>query len=674
MPLMNTENNTLHQQQNSDQIENQKQSKKIMRPDNQQLFEEFYDFVKSNEWLEAKGQVSDVLKKLQSQIEQNMSKPLTAEQQQAIKNAVRVGYYFDELNPDGEFKWLNGYVREIYLDFKKNPAELDIQRLHRVLDFVRFELRRDVSDFEHCFQIINEVTEIVETSEKEIAENSNEAEINSFQSRLNYIRYEIALKRQERYEAAKYLDLSENFLTLHARAQTKIDSEKATSLEDLKIVSEKAQNILYLQTARIVISKVFLLIGSGRYEHAINLQNLIEPTLKGKKSDPRALLRNAIANSICRRCLHANDKKELRDVSTIIETILKDKIYKDNLSRLLLRLQYEYSLMLLLRIGLEPDQTPKLLKELNKNIEIMRPQRPGDPAWAAQIAILDARSKQHNGEIEAAEIAANNAIKHIENTPFKLLQVEARAAKAVVLLRQDKPEKYNEAIELLNEAQELNKERGLISNSTEFTQPELAALCFLYLARIYIRKKEKVSAVNNFDNYQNICSRIEHGWILERLAPAVEREIILGFIGDTKQQQESYNLTAQTQAARKRAIEQASRELQTSRTVPIAKRLDITPQTLYSWMRELEATGFIVELHHNGKTTANESLKQVRLKQQKEEIERASRILGTTNKAKIADFLEISRQTLYNRLNELKKSDYAPEINFQIGSGAFNKT
>lgn len=659
MSSLDAEKNSRLSQQKDNQTENQKQSKESIQPSDNQLFEKFYDSVKANEWLVAKKQVSAVLKSLQSQIEQNKSKLLTAEQQQAIKNAVRVGYYFDILQPTGEFAWLNDYVRQVYLDFKKIPVEPKIERLHRILDFVRFELRRDFSDFEHCFQIVNEVAEIAESAEKEIAENSNEADINSFWSRLNYIRYEIALKRQERYEAEKYLDLSEYFLTRHAQEQAKTDSEIS-------------QNILYLQTARVGISKVFLKISSGRYEHAIQLQNLIEPTIKDKDSDPRACLRNIIARSVCRRSLFANDKKKLREDSTIIEKTLKDKTYKDNLPRLLLRLQYEYSLTLLLRIGLETDRKSYLLKQLENNIEKLSNDKirdkKRDSAWAAQIAILTARVMQHSQKsediekIKEVEEVAHEAMVEADKTKFKLLRVEARIARAVVLLRQDKPEKYNKAIDLLNDAQELNKERGLISDSTEFTQPELAALCFLYLARIYIRKNDKINAVNNFDNYQNLSSRVEHAWILERLAPEVEREVLLGVIGKVSQPQ-TFNLATQAQAARKRAIEQVSEELQTSRIVPIAKRLDITPQTLYSWMRELEAAGFTVELHPDGKATANESLKQVRLKQQKEEIERAGRILGTTNKAKIAGFLEISRQTLYNRLNELKKSDYAPEIN-----------
>lgn len=103
--------------------------------------------------------------------------------------------------------------------------------------------------------------------------------------------------------------------------------------------------------------------------------------------------------------------------------------------------------------------------------------------------------------------------------------------------------------------------------------------------------------------------------------------------------------------------------MQSNKIVPIAKRLDITPQTLYSWMRELESSGIQLELHSGNAIGTKDSLRQIQLIQQKEEIERASRILGTTNKGKIAEFLEISRQTLYNRLNELEKSNYAPQIN-----------
>jgi len=659
MSLLHAENKSRRSHQNNNQTENQKQLNESPQISDEQLFEKFDDLIKANKWLDAKKLVSEVLKRLKSQIEQNALKPLKAKQPQAIKNAVRVGYYFDMLKPDGEFKWLNDYVRQVYLEFKKTPVEPKVERLHRILDFIRFELRLDFSNFEHCFQIVNEIAEIAETAKKEIAESSTEAEINSFWSRLNYIRYEIALKRQERYEAEKYLDLSEYFLTQHAQAEAKEDSKKA-------------QNILYLQTARVGISKVFLKISSGRYEHAIQLQNLIEPTIKDKDKDPRACLRNVIARSVCRRSLYANDRKKLREDSTEIEKTLKDKIYKDNLPRLLLRLQYEQSLTLLLRIGLEPDRKPHLLKQLENNIEKLSDDKTRDEkrdsAWAAQLGILNARVMQHSDKrddiekIKEVEEVAQKAIIEANKSKFNLLRVEARIAKAVVLLRQDKSEKYDEAIDLLNDAQEINKERGLISDSTEFTQPELAALCFLYLARIYIRKNDKINAVNNFDYYQNLSSRVEHAWILERLAPEVEREVLLGVIGKVRQQQ-TFDLATQTQAARKRAIEQASEELQTSRIVPIARRLDISPQTLYSWLRELQVAGFTVELNHNGNTTANESIKQENLKMQKEEIERASRILGTTQKAKIAEFLEISRQTLYNRLNELEKSGYAPEIN-----------
>ena len=656
MSLSNTQNTKSLSQPDQTQTQSQVRITENINSVPQQLYEEFHNSVKGNKWLDAKKLIPDVLKTLQSEIGQTKPKSLTSAQQQAIKNAVRVGYYFDILKPEGDFKWLNDYVRQVYLDFKKSSDKADLHHFHRILDFVRFELRRDFSDFEHCYQIVNEVAE---ASEKEIAGSFTETEINSFRSRLNYIRFEIALKRQERYEAEKYLDLSEYFLTRHAQEQAKTDTD-----------SEISQNILYLQTARVGLSKVFLKISSGRYEHAIQLQNLIEPTLKDKKFDPRAALRSVIAKSICQRSLYANVKKKLREDSTTIEKILKDKIYKENLPRLMLRLQYEYSLTLLLRIGLEPDQKSYLLKKIENSIKEINDNKirdkKTDAAWSAQIDILTVRFKQHNEDgkdtekIKEIEIIAHEAVVEADKTKFKLLRVEARIAEAVVLFRQ---EKYNEAIGLLNDAQDINKERGLISSDlTEFTQPELAALCFLYLARIYIRKNDKINAVNNFDNYQNLCSRVEHAWILERLAPEVEREVLIGVIGKVSQQ--TFDLTAQTHAARKRTIEQASEELQTHQIVPIAKHLGISPQTLYSWIRELQAAGITVNLYSNRNITLNQNIKQEnsKLLMQKEEIERASRILGTSQKAKIAAYLEISRQTLYNRWNELEKSQLAPEI------------
>jgi DNA-binding XRE family transcriptional regulator len=616
------------------------------------LFAEFYKRIKENSWLEAEKLLWKVLKDLKAIVEKIKTDKLSEDANQAIKNVVRCGAYFDVLN-DSRFKWLDDYARQVYIKLVKSPAEADIEKLHLALNFVRFEFRRKYLGFEYCHQMIEEVAKIGENT---VGFNADNVKINSFWSRLNYIRYEIALKTQERFEAEKYLDLADSFLTLQAQTQAKINAEKARS-------------VLYLKTARVAMSRVFLWISSGRYEHAFNLQTLLDPTID-KDKDPRANLRSVIANSIIRRCLCANDKLELKLISRQIELELNR--FKKIVPYLILRLQYEHCLTILLRIGIEPDQKWNLIKKLHELISKIAPKREGDPVWEAQIKILQARIKLHEVEREtettsartkfkAAEDEATAAINIIENTPFRLLKIEARIAKAVVLLRQDEDEKYKEAINLLHEAVELNRTKDLISSDTEFTQPELAALCALYLARIYIRKKDRTNAVKSLDDYQAVSTKVEHAWILERLAPEIQKEVLLAFISDVNQQH-TYNLTEQTHIARKRAIEKASAELQTSRLTAIAQKLDISPQKLSGWLHELKDARFYVELYNQANATEPISIKREQLIFQKEEIERASRILSTTKKAKIADFLGISRQTLYNRLSQLEKTGYMPSL------------
>ncbi len=611
--------------------------------------------VQVNEWPKAFQCLWPTLSLLPSEIETDSTGELSLEAARAIKNVVRVGEYFEQFK-DPKFDWLNEYLQKTLqrIDFHKT---VDVQELQMALGHVQIEFRRKPWDLDACQTVLERVFEAIQSGRVLIGgtpivtdtyKSSREAiEAYSFQSRLNYVAHQIALANQDLSAAEEYLELADHFLKLHANAEAK---------EGLRT----AVHTTYLGFSHVDLSRVFLRILVGSYDHALKFQQTISTNLKD--SDPRGRLRAKLAEAVCRRCLNADSDSELAAVDVLLsETIETFKDHFPN-GRLRLRLFYERALTTLLRIGLQArdDQRHALIVDLEWKIEFMKDyfsqatgrRRNEDLAWAVQIGLLEARLYLHHGDIGEARSKAEIALEKIDRTPLKLLQIQARIALAVVEFR-DK--RFDRATELLTAAMERNTETKLVHESADFTQPELAATTLLYFARVSIRMKDLEKAAHYMAEYGKIGPQIRNAWITNRLLVEVEDEIMSVMIGKTGVRVHDDDL--QKRLSRKNQIESAAKYLRSGNVTKISRQIGISTQTFYNWVRDLEQGGLRPEVPGGGFLLG----KGDRLRKTKAEIEAAYQAVGLANKSELARYLKISRQALYSRLSELEKAGLSPK-------------
>lgn len=659
--------------------------------------------VKEGKWRSAKPLIAGAQREFEPILKQFEPLAVTEELSQDLKSFIRCSDYHDLLRKkdyDGFHKYLQKayqYLEKASLGATLKRGEKSVMRLlHLALSCVLIEFRRENTETDSYYSKIEKITDIAKQMipEESVGKEYVDAETASFWCRLFYVRYLIETKRQSRREARKYLQLASRYCETQATFETKnlLETtevisqilERDNELEHpnekdwLKSEMEKAwlrvKEVVYVKSVNIGISDVFLKISAGHYKDALNL---LKPVISYAKydsltqdEDPKAELEAAIAKTICRRCINAANKDELINLDVKVSKKIEDFNNRFPHRRLLLRLYYEQTLIVLLLINLEKDEAirTEYKTRLERQIKAMNITlaktggRENDRAWNAQIKILEARVALHTGDYKTAEEYASAAFASIQESKLKLLQIEARITWAVVLLRQNK---FERAIELLNKALEENEEKYLTTQvmiaPSEYSQPALAGLASLYLARIYIRQKDRVKALQYLELYRGEKPKIEHRWVTETLAPQVEQEVSFElFIGEnTKEGQ--YDLDLQTKLLRKRAIETASETLKTDRILLIAEKLNISAQTLYSWMQELKQDNLMPELIKiNYSATESKGDFRELLIRQKEEIELAGKMLNTSKKAKIAKYLNISRQTLYNKINILAESGLTP--------------
>lgn len=625
----------------------------VLARKNKERIERFASAVKQNEWLQIKPELMPGLTLLESAYGQADFAFVPLEVAKWLKCFVRAGDVFDYLSRK-EFNWIyfgseKAFRRIEQALEKKEPVTLAQLELATLYVHIRF--RRRQKDFDICEQML----EKIETAAKQFesaAKTGIDAAEAGWRSYFYYYRHLIAKQRQQRDKAEKFLNLAD------VNADIQVQNDIAN-----------AANILRLKTLTISLAKIWLLISRGKYNHAQTLLDSIEPIIE--PNDLWAKVRFILAQNVCKRCLAGANQNELIEAKNELKKaiLICDKQLGNN--RMLLRCYFEKALCYLLLTGNAADKRQKqeYLTKLNGSIAFMTKitNRADDPMWRVQINILRARAQEHlillepDKEIEHLEQAARfaeDAVAESEKLPQKLLQIEANICLAVVRLRQ---KEFERSAFSLKKALSINEEKGLIQDYGEFSQPALRALCFLYLSRISIRQKDENEALRFLREYQQIKPRVEHQWILSKLAPEVEREVKLQFLTNNTLESVESSFEEQMRQLRKVAIEQASLTLGTNKIKPIAEKLQVSRQTLTTWVQELKDVGLEIKLlEDEQKETA--LTEEQKLRQRKEEIERTSQLLQTNKIAPLARELNISRQTLYQWLRELSEANLAPQL------------
>ncbi len=625
----------------------------------------FNEYVTNTNWKKAKSIYNEMLRdtipiltdKYCNFIFSNSKTVLTNEQRdrlrvlyETVKSIVRYGNYFDLLRSKNLNNFYKNFLQKL---FKRPFASKDFSDLHYDLSYVLFNFQRNRPDaYDDCVNHLDNIK--IRAEELDDLETSNLVKAR-FWSRFFYLSYLLSVRRQEGLKAENYLALAD------AWEDTQFDLEE----------KDEADHIGYRRDTDIGIDRVFLAITRGKYKQARNLLTPIKYVIKPE--DYKSHLRSLIAETVFKRCLseysvssfyqiYSEASKEKKN----IDSKNTSKIENDRLN---LRFFHEKSLICLLLVGASTGKNKKeeYLTELKGNIGKMKRAlakfggKHNDPVWQAQIEMLTSRMEQHSENFRNAERSASNALANANKTPLILLQIEARICLAVVLLRQNK---YQKAINLLDEALDFNEE-NLVWDFGQFSQPDLTAAIYLYLTRIYIRKNDQRNALINFAEFKRKQHEIEHGWILNKLMPEVEREVSLSILSNKANDpnKNSIDLEMQYLLMKKEAIEDTSCKLKTHKISDIAKNLNLSPQTIYVWLRDLEERGLAPKLEKTKAKTTNKEDKLERFRQQKQEIEEASEFLNTGKKNQLANYLGISRQTLYNRLEKLEELGLSPKIN-----------
>jgi transposase len=604
--------------------------------------EQIKEKIKKNDWSAARNDFRGALEELRVAVGGQLPDRLNDRVISDIKGVIRLAEYFGLLR-EKEINWLDEYLRKIYPWAVNEAPELDT--LHLAISSIAITFRRDPEGFDAAHRQIEEVAAV---AEKTISKEPLDSAMASFWSRLFYYRYKIATRRQEREEAERFLDISEHYLSLQARLDP-----------------TKAEFILYLKTVQIALQRIFLQISQGRYRHASDLLALVKRELVNGEpedpiKDPQAALEIAIAESVCIRCLGADSLERLHEASTVTSDAVKrfKDTFKD--SRLLLRCWFEQSLNLLLMIDLHKSKQVRqsLIDELKQRIVFMRRSlakpigRDMDPSLQTQLNLLESRTLMHDGEIAKAEAMAKTALDIVTGTPLKLLRIEALICLAVTLLR---GRKYSDAILRLHKALQLNEESDLLADFSEHSQPALTAASFLYLARVYSLIDDTPLSEKYFLKYDRMKTKVEHAWVVSRLASEVEREV--------RHSNDSLPFQTRRLHWRRSQMERVMLKSKTARVADIADDLGVSAQTLYGWRREMQANNLhLAQRVFDLADSHKEEKRRKMLLQRKDEIETACRVLATSKIAPIARFLNVSRQTVYNRLNELKEAGMEAKV------------
>jgi tetratricopeptide (TPR) repeat protein len=216
-----------------------------------------------------------------------------------------------------------------------------------------------------------------------------------------------------------------------------------------------------------------------------------------------------------------------------------------------------------------------------------------DHRWLCHSLILRSRierqradsldgSKRREKNLKGEKIASE-AYEKAKTYNQVLCQIDSLLTRAGARIDLKKTE---EAREDLEKVLELNAESGS-HKRTEAGNPKIDAVCYLYIARSWVREREGARAKEYFQRWKDLEKEVEHSYVRD-LADKVGKEISLlhrGFVIEADPEMElSYK--THLKDLRRFLIDQA--KLIRSDKKGVASLLGITRQTLHEWEREIE--------------------------------------------------------------------------------------
>ena len=155
---------------------------------------------------------------------------------------------------------------------------------------------------------------------------------------------------------------------------------------------------------------------------------------------------------------------------------------------------------------------------------------------------------------------------------FALADATGQAEGAYLVVRQD----FQEALKMLANTMPITK----LANSPN---PKIAAVCYLYIARCFVRERNQSQAADHYKQWRGLEAYVEHEWVRELASKAKEeieqiyKDLVLK-AGDPQY----LNYDEQLKKLRAWIFEQAIRQTE-GNMVEAAKRIGVSRATLYQW-------------------------------------------------------------------------------------------